>query len=135
MIKIKLDADSVVQQLEKISSDLSDAKPLMRKLAETMRFAVDRNFEEEGRPKWVPLRSREGKALRDTGALWDSINTAVTKKTAQVGTNEEYAAVHQFGTNKAGRGKNITIPARPFLQLTKRDNEALLSQSHHTGFS
>ncbi|GHS89878.1 hypothetical protein FACS189487_10920 [Campylobacterota bacterium] len=29
-----------------------------------------------------------------------------------------YAAVHQFGTNRAGRGRRTTIPARPFMPLT-----------------
>jgi phage gpG-like protein len=31
------------------------------------------------------------------------------------------AFVHQFGTTRAGRGHNITIPARPFLVFQKDD--------------
>ena len=29
-----------------------------------------------------------------------------------------YPAVHQFGTTRAGRNKNVVIPARPFLPIT-----------------
>jgi len=42
-----------------------------------------------------------------------------------VGTNVVYAAIHQFG-GKAGRGRKVTIPARPFLKLTDEDLEKIL---------
>ncbi|RKV91566.1 MAG: phage morphogenesis protein, partial [Campylobacter sp.] len=33
-----------------------------------------------------------------------------------------YGLVHQFGTNKAGRSKNVKIPARPFLPVDRSGN-------------
>ena len=44
---------------------------------------------------------------------------------ATVGTNEPYAAIHQFG-GKAGRGRKVDIPARPFLALTPQDKADIL---------
>lgn len=56
-----------------------------------------------------------GKALLDTGVLRGSIAVHdVTATTVTVGTNLIYAAIHQFG-GKAGRGRKVSIPARPFL--------------------
>lgn len=34
-----------------------------------------------------------------------------------LGSSAEYAAIHQFG-GQAGRGRKMTIPARPFLPIT-----------------
>ena len=34
-----------------------------------------------------------------------------------IGSNKEYAAIHQFG-GMAGRGRKVEIPARPYLPLT-----------------
>lgn len=42
-----------------------------------------------------------------------------------VGTNEPYAAIHQLG-GKAGRGRKVAIPARPFLILTPQDEADIL---------
>ncbi len=44
--------------------------------------------------------------------------------TVKVGANAVYAAIHQFG-GKAGRGRKVTIPARPYLGLSDADREAV----------
>lgn len=54
-----------------------------------------------------------------------SITSDYTNDTAVVGTNEPYAAIHQFG-GKAGRGRKTTIPARPFLKLTPEDESDIM---------
>lgn len=44
------------------------------------------------------------------------------KATVSNNTNKNsfaYGLVHQFGTNKAGRSKNVRIAARPFLPVDK----------------
>jgi phage virion morphogenesis protein len=57
--------------------------------------------------------------LHDTGALSRSFKKKVTKESVVVGTNLEYAAIHQFG-GKAGRGRKVVIPARPYLPITQK---------------
>lgn len=66
-------------------------------------------------------RYSEGKkTLIDTARLQNSIHPRAYKDRAVVGTNVVYAAIHQFG-GKAGRGKKVTIPARPFLMVQEED--------------
>lgn len=83
---------------------------------------------------WAPLKIRKGQPLRDTGRLRSSINAQADDSGVTVGTNVDYAAVHQFGTTikpkkQGGRlvfaggsgglifAKQVTIPARPFMPL------------------
>jgi phage gpG-like protein len=59
------------------------------------------------------------KALLDTGVLRASINVLeTTSASVTVGSRLKYAAIHQFG-GQAGRGKKVTIPARPFIGMSR----------------
>jgi len=61
--------------------------------------------------------------LVDTGALKRSITFNISESQdgiVYIGTNLEYAAIHQFG-GKAGRNKSVKLPARPFLFFTGVD--------------
>lgn len=67
------------------------------------------------------------KVLQDTARLKNSINVRafndraeIFPDSAKVGTDLVYAAIHQFG-GKAGRGRKVTIPARPFLMVQDED--------------
>lgn len=55
----------------------------------------------------------------DTGKLMRSIKYMISerRKTVYIGTNVEYAAIHQFG-GMTGRRKSVKIPKRPFLFFT-----------------
>lgn len=152
MIKITVDDREVRRMLKDLAGRVKDMRPVMRKIAGIMHDAVEENFEAEGRPKWKSLsratlekgvktykksgkHGREGtitkksaerlmgrKILQDTGQLAASISPKYTKDSAMVGTNKVYAAIHHFGGD-AGRGRKVTIPARPFLKLTDGDLE------------
>lgn len=65
-----------------------------------------------------------GKTLQDTGRLRSSVTfePRTTKNEVYVGSNVIYARIHQLG-GKAGRGKKVTIPARPYLGISKEDQE------------
>lgn len=63
-----------------------------------------------------------GKTLVDTGALRNSIDSIATPNSVMVGTNKEYARIHQLG-GKAGRGRKVNIPARPYIGVSKADME------------
>jgi phage virion morphogenesis protein len=83
---------------------------------------------------WKPLnpKYRTGKPLQDTGRLARSFTSQVQGDAVVVGTNVQYAGVHQFGATilpknakhlavPVGGGlhflKMATIPSRPFLPL------------------
>lgn len=62
------------------------------------------------------------KPLVKTVGLKNSISWKVVGSRIYVGTNLEYARIHQFG-GYAGRGRKVRIPARPYLGLTEEDLE------------
>jgi len=95
---------------------------------------------------WAALKIRKGQPLRDTGRLQASITSRPDSTGVTIGTNLQnngvrYPAVHQFGATiepKTGKrlvfpgpggklifAKKVTIPARPFLPLTKASTVAL----------
>lgn len=126
MIEIEINnAQEVAIVLERLSQATTHRTPLMRSIAGTMESAVLQNFDVGGRPKWLGLKYRQGTPLVDTENLMGSITSDYTNDTAVVGTNEPYAAIHQFG-GKAGRGRKVDIPARPFLALTAQDEADIL---------
>lgn len=63
-----------------------------------------------------------GKTLVDTGRLRNSIDYVTSPDSVTVGSNVEYARIHQMG-GKAGRGRKVTIPARPYLGVSRADME------------
>lgn len=73
--------------------------------------------------------------LRESGDLEESIHFQADNNSVTIGSSGSipYAAIHQFG-GKAGRGKKVTIPARPYLamnrgtdlELADRDREMIL---------
>ena len=79
----------------------------------------------------------QAQELVDTSNLLNSISvqegsSGKTDATVEIGTNVEYAAIHEFGgaihqTNAWGKGieQTIHIPARPYLRpaLDEHDND------------
>lgn len=101
-------------------------------VAQETKLLVSEGFQRSASPDgqaWAPLKVRAGQPLRDTGRLATSITVNAAGLTFTVGTNVEYAGVHQNGaviTAKNKRslyskkqrrffGRSVTIPARPFL--------------------
>lgn len=126
MIEIEINnAQQIASILDKLANAAQDRTPLMRSIAGTMESAVLQNFDVGGRPKWLGLKYRQGTPLVDTENLMNSITSYYDNNVAEVGTNEPYAAIHQFG-GKAGRGRKMDIPARPFLVLTTQDEDDIL---------
>ena len=129
-IEIKLDNKEVEKKLQEVAKKASDLKPLMKNIAGIFASAAEDNFAEEGRPdKWIDLsevtkkqRKKIGKypgqILQVSGQLASSVNTYYDNDSAVIGSNLEYAAIHQLG-GQAGKNKKATIPARPYLELTE----------------
>ena len=125
MIEIDIKIQAVEASLEQIKEKLAHREPLMRKLAGDLLFAVDQNFAQGGRPKWQGLKYRAGQPLINSGLLRNSLRPYSDNEQALVGTNLIYAPLHHFG-GKAGRGRKVTIPARPFMTLTPDDEADLV---------
>ena len=130
-IEIKLDNKAVEEALLEVAKKASDLRPLMKNIAGIMADSTEENFKEEGRPKWQDLSEKTktarkktghypGQILQVSGQLASSISTQYDDESAVIGSNLDYAAIHQLG-GQAGRNKSVEIPARPYLKLTDDD--------------
>lgn len=107
-MEIVIQVADLDRALAQIDARLSDLTPFMREVKGILLDAVEQNFEEEGRPRWVALsprtiaqREREGSwpgsILQRSGRLATSVVGESGRDFATVGSNLEYAAIHQFG--------------------------------------
>ncbi len=72
--------------------------------------------------------------LQISGQLASSVNTYYDNDSAVIGSNLEYAAIHQLG-GQAGWNKSVEIPARPYLKLTDDDfDEIITSIRNHLDY-
>ena len=137
-IEIKFDNKEVHEKLLDLAKKTENLRPLMKNIAGIFAYSTEENFKEEGRPdKWLDLaestkkkrnkkRKWPGQILQVEGKLAASINTQYDNDSAVIGSNLEYAAIHQLG-GQAGRNKSVEIPARPYLKLTKNDYEEIMA--------
>lgn len=126
MIRIDIDDREVTQALERLQRKVADLTPAMRDIAQALESETERRLEVEG-PGWpslseVTIARRQksghwpGKMLQLSGDLARSIESEAGPNHALIGVQKRYAAIHQFG-GQAGRGRKITIPARPYLPI------------------
>lgn len=138
-IEIKIDNKAVNEKLLELAKRGENMRPLMKNIAGIFASSTEENFKEEGRPdKWSELseitkenrkkkKKWPGQILQVEGQLAASVNTYYDNDSAIIGSNLDYAAIHQLG-GKAGRNKKVEIPARPYLKLTDDDFEEILQQ-------
>ena len=131
-IEIKIDNKEVNKKLLDLATRGENLRPLMKNIAGIFASATEENFKNEGRPdKWTELseatkkqRTKQkkwpGQILQVSGQLASSISTQYDDDSAVIGSNLDYAAIHQLG-GQAGKNKKVTIPARPYLKLTDDD--------------
>jgi phage virion morphogenesis protein len=133
--RISIDTTAISQALSGLSKAVDDMTPIMRQLGNDLAAITEQNFDSEGAriaAKWKPSRraiEQKGQTLRKDGHLVASISVGgpdhvqeVGPNYVFVGTNVVYAAIHQLG-GQAGRGRKVTIPARPFFGLNAQDEQ------------
>ena len=136
-IEIKIDNQEVSQRLLELARRGENLRPLMKNIAGIFAYSTEENFANEGRPdKWLDLSERTkkqrkktghwpGQILQISGQLASSINTYYDDESAVIGSNLDYAAIHQLD-GQTGKNKSISIPARPYLLLTDENLEEIL---------
>lgn len=159
MYSIKLEGDTtrLIKQLKKFKD--IDVKGINSNIAESLRTSTLDRFKESRDPegkKWktsIRAASESGKTLVQTAQLRNSIRSKADKSGAAIGTNVKYAATHQFGDKRTIRAKSnkglrfnisghwvikkkvkVNIPARPFLGISKEDEEeikGILQETFH----
>ena len=141
-VEIRLDSKDVEKTLLQVAQKCEDMRPLMKNIAGIFASATEENFKNEGRPdKWTELseatkkqRTKQkkwpGQILQVSGQLALSISTQYDDDSAIIGSNLDYAAIHQLG-GQAGKNKKVEIPARPYLKLTEDDFEEILTETEN----
>lgn len=163
-ITIDVDAKPVADILKRIKNRMGSMRPALENVGEIILESVRDNFELGGRPAWKPLSDRtlltkkNDKILENkgwAGGLLGSIQPDVGDDYVMVGTDKEYAAVHQFGMTgsvnvkahtrviKKAFGKTLPspvtvsvrahsvsmdVPARPFLMIQSNDMVRILDE-------
>ena len=136
MIEVK-GLEELQTKLKSLQNIDKKTKPLMQTLGNILQNEIEASFENESSPfgqKWQALKpstirqkqklGKPSNILRSDGNLADKWIVKADDKKATVSNNTNkngfaYGLVHQFGTNKAGRSKNVRIAARPFLPVDK----------------
>lgn len=148
-VAVKVLAADVLARLQGMEERGGDLSGVFRNFGGYMKDSIEKNFAAGGRPgKWQPLAastlgsflgsrksfrtkkggvSKKGAAalsgrlpLTDKARLRRSISYTAGSREISIGTSVIYAAIHQFG-GKAGRGRKVTIPARPYLLFQDED--------------
>lgn len=140
-LKITMDAAAAKEALNRAFAYVQNTEPMMRSIAVELLSLTEEAFDKEGSPvKWQSLaeatiHNREkkgqwpGKILQvSTAGLAASIQPFHSPTEAGLTSNKPYAAIHQFG-GQAGRGRKVTIPARPYMPFDghKLNDEATRS--------
>lgn len=142
MIQIRLDDEKALRSLSQIAQNLQQGKKLHGMLGEALRQIHKVRFEkEQASPegeKWQPLspkyrakkkRNADKVLIRD-GYLKDLLRYQADDNGVVFGSDRQYARLHQFGSNKAS-GRGSGIPARPWLGVSKKNEDYLLAKTEH----
>lgn len=147
-------SDELTPRLNAAIAAATDFTPAMRAIADQMHADAVLRFETESGPdgeRWVPSAravAEGGQTLTDTGHLKGSLTAAHDARSAILGTNLIYAAIHQFGgrivrsaakssKRRFGPPKPGAMPARPFLGFSADDAasiEAILADHLSAAF-
>ena len=133
-IHVDIQDDGFGRALGELLRRTANLKPVFEEIGSMLQTSAEQRFEKEEGPdgaSWPDLapstRARRGaaaKMLRDSGHLYQSLSYSASRLRVAVGANRVYAAIHQLG-GKAGRGKKVEIPARPYLGISDEDRQSI----------
>lgn len=108
--ELKFDFEKIEKSLQEKIQRTENLKPVMNSIGLDMLKEVQLNFRGEKTPEGDSWQKSKralrdgGKTLRDKGILQKSIGARHNNTSAKVGTNLEYATIHQFGSGGLGNG-------------------------------
>ncbi len=134
--------DEINARLGTLSRELSDMQPTLDEIGNELADITDESFENQKTPwgeAWAPnsqatldsYKEKKGKGksakakaaltadkliLIDSGLLRSSVTHEATKDSVTLTAGKVYARIHQLG-GEAGRGKSVSLPARPYMPL------------------
>lgn len=116
-MEIKIDDAEVQNLIKQLGERAADLSKPMKLAGKQMRFSIEENFAQGGRPTKWPVSARaerdSGQTLVDTNRLQGSITYAAGKDSLTIGTNVIYGRVHQLGINRI-------VPVGDHIRLIKQ---------------
>ena len=134
-IECTIDDQELQNTLKGILTRLGNIKPAAELMGEIALESITTNFEEGGRPKkWKKLAKRTIKERErqnkwpgrilvrqgDAGGLMGGISYTAMNDRVIVHAKKVYARIHHYG-GRAGRGRKVKIPARPYMMIQDED--------------
>lgn len=134
-----IDDREIVAALDRLRDKAGHLAPALKNIGEELLRTTQQRFLLQKDPqgnRWASLKdsTKAAKAARGynprkiltmRGHLADTIRYQANENRMRVGTNRIYGAIHQFG-GEAGRGGTASIPARPFLGVSRSDTDRIL---------
>lgn len=141
---IIIGADEFKRRMAAIGQFARRPRLAMKDMAAVLEDETEKNFAAEGRPKWKELApatqfhrvggakgyNKHGelkarsqrilenmKILQDSGLLAASVHSQYGDDYTMIGAARPQARIQQLG-GKAGKGRKVTIPARPYLPFS-----------------
>lgn len=152
--EVKIDDARLMSQLRRMMANAARPESAMQTIAALGEASTRMRFRTQTGPDgvaWKKSRKKIGRTLTQAGHLAGSISSRATSGEATWGVNRIYAAIHQFGGvikprtkgalrfRVAGGGfvtaRQVTMPARPFLGISKEDRGDILHvlRKHYGG--
>lgn len=139
-IRVELDGlKEVRDSLSDLIARSNDLTPAMASIGELLLLSHDERFTSQTAPDGTPwlalsentqaMKPRNSNLILTFNANLRKLNYNASAKSLEFGSNEPYAAMHHFGGTTSPRSMipNKEIPARPFLGVSKSDEEGILS--------
>lgn len=118
MLNVELDDSRTGAVLTELMGRLGDLTTPLLDIAEYLHQSTNERFGRQVAPDgspWAPLapstlaKKKDGRILRETGALQDTLRHSVSNNELAFGTDRPYGAIHQFGgkIEQAARSQQV----------------------------
>lgn len=148
-IEMTIKDEQVLENFARLERAMGNTTPVMNAIGTGLVSSTTKRFVSQTDPDgvtWAAVNDEyaEGKKnsriLTESGRLRDSITHKASRDAVLVGSNVIYAAIHQFGGvinaksggrlsffigGKLARPTSVTMPARPYLGISKDDENMI----------
>ena len=133
---------TLAKELNRLLKKVDNQDSALNEIGNYLVESTEQRFDDMQAPDgqaWEPLsettlsrKKRTDKILFEGGTLAETLTYQLNGNELQVGSNMEYAAMHQFGgtTSPFSMFPNQEIPARPFLGLAPFERDEIMDILH-----
>ena len=127
MFTVQIDDSAVNAALTALAGHAIQIQPMLQAIGEDVMERTKARFAAGAAPDGAPWKANapatiagkglgKGPLIGESGSLRKQFHVNAVLDAVTISNSMTYAAIHQFG-GQAGRGRSVTIPARPFLPI------------------